>query len=527
MKRIRHTLSPIDAIPDAVLAHVVSWLDLRSYMKMCIVSRHFARLTRLSTTTPFHVSFVANGGSDNNTNNNNNNSNTRSNYSIGVTAWLKRMKPFSVEIDLTAWENPDFHTHMGVEVSATFVRTLCMTGIPPQDPWFWFHMNHAGKLTHLELKLPPRASQTGMERRSHRNLPDEVLTIKSLRSLTCKLMVTSKQIAQLTHLTALDIDRVAHDRYARGEQRYEDGLVKEDAKQLADSGHLLHLCMDRWTERDFRALCHISLSERLQTLRIVASERYTLSQCLPTLLPSLRHFETTWLSDSNAKKLAECAPQLQSLEVRPVSQQRYIDVNVYSDDDEEEEEEENEGEDDDNTTDHSGSSSSIVVTTKCVKRHEVKGILEPLAGLGLIKSISRHLYKLRQLVLRRHHADLRPLSALEFLNSLVCCDRPYIQDATQWPNSLVSLRELRVIDITYAMIGENDTNRHADDSRNTTLRRTLLCTRFPTLAYLSFVSVEDESVNDIGTCANDDIYDPIRRDPNNGYNGYNSLQTLI
>jgi hypothetical protein len=313
-------------------------------------------------------------------------------------------------------------------------------------------------------------------------------------------------------------------------------LVASDAAQLAKRGRLAHLRLQSSMVRDLRALATTPLGARLETLYVPASGRYSLAEEFPATMPALRRFETTWLSDSEMQMLAQRAPRLAALELRPLTQATFASRVEGSDGtreiggggdgggngdggggggDESEEEKE-----DDSGDDEAFGTSMMDTMARVYGMRRATGIREPPAGSGLVRSLARHLTHLRELVLRRHHADLRPLTALAVLQTLVCCDRPRVADATKWPETMASLVDLRVIDITYDSPGASAVIvacRTRDLEQKNAERRRLLCRRFPALQYLRFVRVEDEAVDDDGEPTdNDDRHDPVRCDQENG-----------
>jgi hypothetical protein len=504
--QIVRVLPTLTDAPDAMLTYAVSWLDWRSYLQTCRVSRRLRRLTQLRAATPalVHLEPPICGADEGGL------------IGTAAAAWLKRAAPATVTFDLrraTAtgalgdrWR--DAAVAAWPSAVTAFARTLRLVGPVVRNSMLWVHLALSVTLTHLELRVT-----TASDQRAYQKLPNAVTCIASLRSLTCSggrnaLTVDSRQIALLTQLTALDITRVAHDHYARGE-RYHDGLIASDAKYLGVHGRLRHLRLQHATERDLLALGSTALGARLETLRVPATDQYRWLEAFPATMPALRRFETTWLSDAHAEMLAKRAPALVALEIRPFTQRVTIDAGNDDDDDD----------DDEDTMDRA---TRIVI-----------GWLEPIAGSGMLRSLARHLPHLRELVLRRHHADLRPLSRLVALTSLDCCDRPCVSRATRWPESLPALVELRVIDITHGTVTvtveattappptKSETCEEKTGSKRNRDRRRRLRRRFPTLAYLRFVRAEDEAqgddCDDDDSVLNDDEYDPVRRDPENGY----------
>jgi hypothetical protein len=564
-----------------VTALAISWLDLDAYAKTCRVSRRFCGLTRLRATTPASVRFVLDTrrGTE---------QCTASEAALrAATAWIGRMAPQAMTLDLrdaaataTWFKVPAATRARRLAASdrlratvAACARTLHLAGPFVHESLFWSQLERANVLAHLEIHVPLASHE-------RRQLPDAVLRIASLRSLTCSggrnaLKVTSRQVAQLTQLTALDIYQVAYDRYGSSAS-HESGLLIADARRLAHFGRLAHLRLRHSTKRDLRSLADTPLGARLETLALPSSNHYAFADTFPAALPALRRFETSWLSDSDAHVLARSAPQLVALEIRPRTQRKSV-VTVDTDDgdadgdgggDDEAEYGGNDTNDDKGDGDETGHENvsptleilheeddagdrpvavaSLVVARKSVVElyDQVIGISEPPAGAGLVRSLARHLPHLRELVLRRHHADLRPLSALATLTKLVCCDRPRIVDATSWPAALPALVDLRVIDITHensaaaAAAAAATTNRgggdgkrssptggggggDGDDTAQLDGRRRFLFARFPALEYLRFVRAEDEAAaattDDTEAFENDDPYVPVRQDPENGF----------
>jgi uncharacterized membrane protein YgcG len=512
------------------------------------VSRRFRKLTRQPAAAPADARVVLDARTGDAT-------------CLAATAWMRRMTPRAVALEYRdanaidpALIRPGSAECAGYRAGhelcaavAKFARVLRLTGPFRRDSELWSQLAVAGVLTRLELHMPVAPSQEW----HIAHLPDQVLRIASLRALVCTggwnaIAVTSRQVAELTQLAELQIACVEPEGPVSvfTAERSHQGLAMSDANRLAQHGRLTHLRLRSSTERDMLALRGTGLGARLETLGVRATGRYTLDARLPTAMPALRRFETTWLADNDARTLAQRAPRLVALEIRSTTQKMSV---TTTDDDEQGETHYGD------EVDGAGSQ-----TTFWLRR--VIGISEPPAGAGLMRSIARHMTHLRELVLRRHHGDLRALSALVVLETLVCCDRPFVPGATKWPAALPALVDLRVIDISHG--GDRDdgggggdhgggggdrgsgggggdrgdgggdrgdggssTDREqrphggADKTRTTELwRRGFFRKRFPALAYLRFVRAEDEVGLDDGKEREaDDVFDPVRRDPENGF----------
>ena len=509
-------LPTLAAVPDAVLTHAISWLDWNSYRRTCRLSQRFRRLSRLPAATPALVSLEPPAPDED----------ENGAIRTAAVAWIKRASPATVALDLHRASGGgsgggDLLADVNIARWSTAVtpraRTLRLVG-PVKARRFtpWAALALSTTLVHLELCVTVASHE-----RMYQRLPDEVCEIVSLRSLKCSggrnaLTVDSRQVAQLTQLTSLDITRVAHDHYARGE-RYHDGLILADARHVAACGQLRHLRLQHAAERDLVTLGSTELGARIETLRLPATDRYKWTAAFPATLPALLRVETTWLSDAHAEMLAARAPALVALELRPLTQRVTLDVVVDEEDGKEGERDSDADDDDDGEkeeTEATGGATRVAI-----------GVYEPAAGLGLMCSLARHLPHLRELVMLRHHADLRPLSALTLLAHLVCCDRPRLPNATRWPAALPALVELRVVDITRgdkSVVTARGAASLADEERrNKATRRRQLIVRFPRLEYLRFVRIEDEVRGgddcDEDGVLNDDSFDPVRRDPGNGF----------
>ena len=508
---------PFESVPDAVATLVISRLVLRTYATTCRVSRRFRGLTRLPAAAPADVRIVFDsraGGAS----------------CAAERAWVERMAPRAVSLDLrdqlsSSTADRDVVDHVRGLVArhalcaavAKCARTLRLVGPFLHESNLWAQLRDAGVLTRLELHMPTSGSFAGRPIR----LPDEIGEIASLRALTCSgravnaLEVAAHQLARMSQLTELAATSVVHDYGGGGVTR---PSFEKYAADMALKGNLRHLRLRDPIERDMAILADTVFRARLETLYLPADGRVSLRTSLrnspETLLPALRRFETTWLSDPVAQLLARCAPNLVALELRPTTQW----------------------------------DAKLIVQAARIRhaypyQRRVFGVIEPPAGAGLMRSLARHLPHLRELVLRRHHADLRPLSALTVLTKLVCCDFPRattvgVQQTkqpngrsspagggTQWPDSLPALVEMRVMDITHETCRVANARRVANAPGRAALgvsvnvrRREMLYGRFPTLAYLRFTRVEDEPGADEGDGEeNDDDRDPDRRDPENGF----------
>lgn len=145
--------------------------------------------------------------------------------------------------------------------------------------------------------------------------------------------MTSRQVAALTQIIELHVACTEHERHRVADlgERSNQGLVAQDAEQLSQHGRLT--CLRLWvaTGRDVQALATTSLGARLETLGMPV-RRFGEDLRMPPNLSTLRRFETTWLSDSDARALAASAPQLTTLELHPITQ-KTIAVTPKDDDD--------------------------------------------------------------------------------------------------------------------------------------------------------------------------------------------------